>query len=175
MRLNYRFKKLMYGKNRIDFRTNKGLALGHRGGAHKRAYRIIDFKRKLINLYSIVLSIEYDPSRTAFIALVCYSNGVVSYILAPFGVIPGTIIYSGVNASLLPGSVFPLKSIPVGTLVHNVELIPNKGGTVARAAGTYCKILRKVDGNKYVIIQLCSGEERAFMGDCLSTIGRVAN
>ena len=171
--LNYRFKKLVYGKNRIDFRNNKGRVLAHRGGGHKRLYRIVDFKRKIINLYGLVISLEYDPNRTAFIALVCYSNGVFSYIIAPMGIIPGSIIYSGYGASFTPGSVFQLKDLSVGMEVHNVELQPNQGGKIARAAGTFCKVIRKLDG--YVILQLSSGEERAINEHSLATIGRVSN
>lgn len=173
MLVQYRFKKLMYGKRRIDFRTNKGHALAHRGGGHKRLYRVVDFQRKLINVYAIVLSLEYDPNRTALIALVSYSNGILSYILAPMGITPGSIIYSGVNASVTPGSVFPLQALPVGTEVHNVELYSNKGGVIARAAGTFCKVLRHVDG--FTVLQLCSGEERAFPATNLATVGRVSN
>lgn len=173
MSIQYKFKKLIYGKNRIDFRNNKGRALAHRGGGYKRNYRIIDFKRYIINVYGVVLSLEKDPNRTAMIALVSYSNGVICYILAPMGIKPGSLIYSGVNALFTPGAVFPLTDIPVGTEIHNVEISQNQGGKVARAAGTFCKVLRKV-GN-YVILLLSSGEQRAFLGGNLATIGRVSN
>lgn len=173
MIVQYKFKKLIYGKNRIDFRNNKGRALAHRGGGYKRNYRIVDFKRNVINVYGIVLSLEKDPNRTAMIALVSYSNGIICYILAPMGIKPGSLVYSGVDAMFTPGSVFPLRDIPVGMEVHNVELSTNQGGIIARAAGTFCKVLRKVDN--FVILQLSSGEQRAFLGCNLATIGRVSN
>lgn len=173
LKLSYKFDKLTYGKSRIDFRNNKGRALAHRGGGHKRLYRVVDFKRQVINVPGIVINLEYDPNRTALLALVSYSNGIICYILAPFGITPGSIIQSGVGAPLTAGSAFPLKYIPVGYQVHNVELYKNKGGVLARAAGTFCKILRKLPG--YVILQLASGEERALPEDNLATVGRVSN
>ncbi len=171
--MEYKFTKLSYGKKRIDFRNNKGHVLAHRGGGRKRLYRIVDFKRKIQNLYGLVLSIEYDPNRSSLIALVCFSNGILSYIIAPFGITPGSIIYSGINATFTPGSVFQLKELPVGMEVHNVELHKNKGGQVARAAGTFCKVLRHL--GSFTILKLMSGEERAFLGTNVATIGRVSN
>lgn len=165
--------KLIYGKSNIDFKNNKGRLLGHRGGGHKKKYRIIDFARKQWNCSAIVHRLDYDPNRTSLIALLSYSNGTASYILAPYGLKPGDIIYSGFNANFSLGNVFYLWQIPLTTLIHNIELYPGKGGQIARAAGSFAKIIRK--DSKYAVLLLKSGEERIFDLNCLATIGRVSN
>ncbi|BBN97417.1 50S ribosomal protein L2 [Sporolactobacillus terrae] len=155
-------------------RNNQGrLTVRHQGGGHKRKYRIIDFKRTKDGVPGKVATIEYDPNRTANIALVHYADGEKRYILAPKGIKVGTEIMSGVEADIKVGNALPLKNIPVGTTIHNIELRPGKGGQLVRSAGTSAQILGKE--GKYVLIRLVSGEVRMILETCRATIGQVGN
>ncbi|MDN3956771.1 50S ribosomal protein L2 [Sporolactobacillus laevolacticus] len=155
-------------------RNNQGkLTVRHQGGGHKRQYRIIDFKRNKDGVPGRIATIEYDPNRTANIALVHYVDGEKRYILAPKGIQVGTEIMSGVDADIKVGNALPLKNIPVGTTIHNIELKPGKGGQLVRSAGTSAQILGKE--GKYVLIRLVSGEVRMVLETCRATIGQVGN
>ena len=155
-------------------RNNQGkITTRHQGGRVKRKYRIIDFKRNKLNIPGVVASIEYDPNRTANIALINYIDGEKRYILAPKGLIVGAKIEAGDNVDIVVGNSLPLMNIPVGTMVHNIELRPGKGGELARSAGTSAQILGRED--KYVMIRLSSGEQRKVLGTCVATIGEVGN
>lgn len=168
-------EKLLIKKNhRNKGRNNRGIiTVRHRGGGHKRLYRIIDFKRKKIGIEGIVQSIEYDPNRNARIALINYIDGEKSYILHPKELRIGDKIISGKKSTIKIGNAIPLDEIPLGTSVHNIELVPNKGGQIVRAAGTSAKILAKI-GN-YITLRLPSKEIRLFRKECLATIGEVSN
>ncbi len=144
-----------------------------RGGGHKQAYRVIDFKRQRFDAPAKVERIEYDPNRTAFIALIKYDDGDQAYILAPQRLAPGDTIVSGQHVDVKPGNAMPLGSIPIGTIVHNVEMKIGKGGQIARSAGTYAQIVGR-DG-EYVIVRLNSAEQRLVHGRCMATIGAVSN
>jgi large subunit ribosomal protein L2 len=144
-----------------------------RGGGHKRRYRIIDFKRDKIDIPAKVVSIEYDPNRTARIALLVYADGEKRYILAPQGLNVGDTVQNGPNAEIKPGNALPLENIPVGTVVHNVEFIPGKGGQIARAAGNSCQLMAK-EGN-YALLRMPSGELRKVPVKCYATVGVVGN
>ena len=155
-------------------RNNQGkITTRHQGGRVKRKYRIIDFKRNKLNIPGVVASIEYDPNRTANIALINYIDGEKRYILAPKGLTVGARIEAGDNVDIVVGNSLPLMNIPVGTMVHNIELRPGKGGELARSAGTSAQILGRED--KYVMIRLSSGEQRKVLGTCVATIGEVGN
>lgn len=155
-------------------RNNQGyITCRHKGGGNKRMYRIIDFKRNKDDQEALVKALEYDPNRNAFIALVVYPDGSKSYILAPGALKVGDKIVSGHNKDIRPGNCMPLSEIPEGTMVHNIELTPGKGGQLCRAAGTSAQILGK-DG-KYIIVRLQSGEMRKILGTCRATIGVVSN
>ena len=155
-------------------RNNQGkITTRHQGGRVKRKYRIIDFKRNKLNIPGVVASIEYDPNRTANIALINYIDGEKRYILAPKGLTVGARIEAGENVDIVVGNSLPLMNIPVGTMVHNIELRPGKGGELARSAGTSAQILGRED--KYVMIRLSSGEQRKVLGTCVATIGEVGN
>jgi large subunit ribosomal protein L2 len=155
-------------------RNNKGrVTVRHRGGGHKRRYRIIDFKRNKTDMRANVIAIEYDPNRSARIALLEYEDGERRYIIAPLGLKVGQFVASGDLAELRVGHAMPLKSIPVGTTVHNIELRPGKGGQMARAAGTSAQIVAK-EGN-YASLRLPSGEVRRVHERCMATIGQVGN
>ena len=155
-------------------RNNQGkITTRHQGGRVKRKYRIIDFKRNKLNIPGVVASIEYDPNRTANIALINYIDGEKRYILAPKGLTVGAKIEAGENVDIVVGNSLPLMNIPVGTMVHNIELRPGKGGELARSAGTSAQILGRED--KYVMIRLSSGEQRKVLGTCVATIGEVGN
>ncbi|PJF44884.1 MAG: 50S ribosomal protein L2 [Phototrophicales bacterium] len=155
-------------------RNNKGrITVRHRGGGHKRMYRIIDFKRNKIGVVAEVASIEYDPNRSARIAKLVYEDGTKSYIIAPLGLKVGDKLMSGPNAEIQTGNALPLSEIPLGTMVHNVELQPGKGGQIARAAGTSAQILGKE--GIYVVLRLPSGEVRRVHERCMATIGQVGN
>ena len=145
----------------------------HQGGGHKRQYRIIDFKRNKDGVEAVVKTIEYDPNRSANIALVHYTDGVKAYILAPKGLEVGQRIVSGPDADIKVGNALPLANIPVGTVIHNIELKPGKGGQIARSAGTSAQVLC-VDG-KYTQVRLQSGEVREILSECRATIGAVGN
>jgi len=155
-------------------RNNQGkITTRHQGGGHKRKYRIIDFKRDKDGIPGRVATIEYDPNRTANIALINYADGEKRYILAPKGLKVGDVIESGPNADIKTGNALPLENIPVGSVIHNIELKPGKGGQLVRAAGTEAQLLGKED--KYVIIRLSSGEMRRVLKVCRATIGTVGN
>ena len=144
-----------------------------RGGGHKRSYRIIDFRRRKFDMPATVERLEYDPNRTAFIALIRYEDGEQSYILAPQRLQPGDKIVSGERADIKPGNAMPLKNIPVGTIVHNVELKPGRGGQMARAAGTYVQLVGRDAG--LAQLRMSSGEVRIVRTECMATIGAVSN
>ena len=155
-------------------RNNTGrITVRHRGGTVKRFYRIIDFKRNKDDIEATVKTIEYDPNRSANIALVSYADGEKRYILAPEGLTVGTKLLSGKNADIKVGNALPIALIPVGSVVHNIELHPGKGGQLARSAGTSAQILGREE--KYVLVRLSSGEVRKVLGTCKATIGSVGN
>ena len=155
-------------------RNNQGkITVRHQGGGVKRKYRIIDFKRNKVNVPGTVATIEYDPNRTANIALINYADGEKRYILAPKGLEVGAVIESGENADIKVGNALPIMNIPVGTMIHNIELRPGKGGELARSAGTSAQILGRE--NDYVMIRLSSGEQRKVLGTCMATVGVVGN
>jgi large subunit ribosomal protein L2 len=167
-------KSLLVANHRAKGRNNQGrITTRHKGGGHKRRYRLIDFKRNLFDIKGTVNSIEYDPNRNCNIALVNYENGEKRYILQPEKLKIGDIIFSGKNHPIEIGNSLPLDSIPLGTDVHNVELIPGKGGQLIRAAGTSAKILAKE--NNFVILRLSSKEIRLFRKECFATIGKLSN
>jgi large subunit ribosomal protein L2 len=167
-------KSLIRKNHRSKGRNNRGvITIRHRGGGHKRLYRVIDFKRNKINIEGRVVSIEYDPNRNARIALIHYSDGEKRYILQPKNLKVGDSIYSGSNISFNIGNSMPLAEIPLGTSIHNIELIPNKGGQIVRAGGTSAKILAK-EGN-YVTLRLPSKEIRLLRKECNATIGEISN
>ncbi|NLM46728.1 MAG: 50S ribosomal protein L2 [Firmicutes bacterium] len=149
------------------------ITVRHRGGGHKRKYRIIDFKRNKDGIPAKVAAIEYDPNRSANIALLHYADGEKRYILAPVGVTAGTEIMSGENADIKPGNALPLKNIPVGTLIHNIELKKGKGGQLVRSAGAAAQLMAKE--GKYAHVRLPSGEVRLISQECKATIGQVGN
>ena len=155
-------------------RNNQGrITVRHQGGGAKRRYRIIDFKRNKRDIPGTVASIEYDPNRTANIALINYKDGEKRYILAPKGLKVGDVVESGENADIKVGCSLPLMNIPVGTMVHNIELRPGKGGELARSAGASAQILGRE--GKYVMLRLSSGEQRKVLGTCYATVGEVGN
>jgi large subunit ribosomal protein L2 len=167
-------KSLLAPLKKSGGRNNTGrTTVRHIGGGHKRKYRIIDFKRNKDNIVGKVATIEYDPNRSAFIALVNYVDGEKRYILAPKGIKVGQEILSGVDVDIKVGNALPLEKIPVGTFIHNIELHPGKGGQLARSAGTSAQILGRED--RYVIVRLQSGEVRKILGVCRATIGEVGN
>ncbi len=149
------------------------ITVRHRGGGHKRRYRIIDFKRDKVGIPAKVQTIEYDPNRSARIALIAYRDGEKRYILVPVGVQVGDMLSSGAEAEIRPGNALPLANIPLGTIVHNVELTPGKGGQLARAAGTGAQVAAK-EGDT-ALLRLPSGEMRLVKANCMATIGQVGN
>ena len=167
-------KSLTVGMTKNGGRNNTGqITVRHRGGGHKRKYRLIDFKRQKFDVPAVVERIEYDPNRTCFIALVKYEDGELAYIIAPQRLAVGDTVVAGEKVDVKPGNAMPLRSIPVGTLVHNVELKPGKGGQLARAAGSYVQIVGRDAG--YAQIKLASGELRIVRGECMATVGSVSN
>jgi large subunit ribosomal protein L2 len=167
-------KTLTEGKTSKGGRNNLGrVTVRFRGGGHKRAYRLVDFKRRKLDVAAKVERIEYDPNRTAFIALVRYADGELSYILAPQRLAVGDQVIAGNQVDVKPGNAMPIGNIPVGTIVHNVEVKIGKGGAIARSAGNYAQIVGRDQG--YVIIRLNSGEQRLVHGQCFATIGAVSN
>src|SRR6202049_1862428 len=167
-------KSLTQGKNSSGGRNNRGrITVRFRGGGHKQAYRTIDFKRRRFDVPAQVERIEYDPHRTAFIALLNYQDGDLAYILAPQRLAPGDTIVSGEHVDVKPGNAMPLGNIPIGTIVHNIELKMGKGGQIARSAGTYAQIVGR--DQDYVIMRLNSAEQRLVQGGCMGTIGAVSN
>jgi large subunit ribosomal protein L2 len=167
-------KSLIVANHRAKGRNNKGrITIRHRGGGHKKLYRIIDFRRNKIDIEGTITSIQYDPNRNANIALVNYADGEKRYILQPENLKVGSKVISGTNVEPNIGNTLPLANVPLGADVHNIEFIPGKGGQLMRAAGTSAKVLAK--DNDYVILRLSSKEVRLFRKDCKATIGRVSN
>src|SRR4029079_12863590 len=167
-------KALTEGKHSTGGRNNNGrITVGFRGGGHKKAYRLVDFKRDKVDVAATVERLEYDPNRTAFIALVKYADGEQAYILAPQRLAAGDTVIAGNHVDVKPGNVMPLGNMPVGTIVHNIEMKIGKGGQLARSAGTYAQLVGR--DQDYVIIRLNSGEQRLVHGRCRGTIGAVSN
>ncbi len=167
-------KALTEGLTKSGGRNNYGRITARRmGGGHKRRYRVVDFKRRKFDVAATVERLEYDPNRTAFIALIRYDDGELSYILAPQRLKAGDKVVSGGKADIKPGNAMPLKSIPVGTIVHNVELKSGAGGKMARAAGSYVQLVGRDAG--YALLRLGSGEVRMVRGECMATVGAVSN
>jgi len=167
-------KSLLAPLNKKAGRNSYGrITVRHRGGGNRRKYRIIDFKRNKFDVEAIVKTIEYDPNRSAFIALIEYTDGVKSYILAPEGLKPGMKVMSGPKAEATVGNCLPLAQIPLGLMVHAIELVPGEGAKVARSAGNACQIMAR-DGAR-VTLKMPSGEVRIFDGRCLATVGTVGN
>ena len=167
-------KSLLDSKKRKAGRNNQGkITVRHHGGGHKKQYRIIDFKRLKDGIPGKVATIEYDPNRSANIALINYADGEKCYILAPKGLEVGTTIVSGPDADIKVGNALPLANIPMGTTIHNIEMKPGKGGQLVRSAGTSAQVLGRE--GKYVIVRLQSGEVRLILATCRATIGQVGN
>lgn len=167
-------KQLTRPKQRISGRNNKGhLTIRHRGGGHKKLYRVIDFRRDKRDIPAKVASLEYDPNRSARIALLAYADGERRYILAPDGLKAGATVVAGEGADILVGNSLPLKNIPLGTMVHNIELKKGKGGQIARAAGVAAQLLAKEGA--YAQLKMPSGETRMVNVDCYATIGQIGN
>jgi large subunit ribosomal protein L2 len=167
-------KTLTEGLRQKGGRNNYGrITVRWRGGGHKRRYRLVDFRRKKFDMAATVERLEYDPNRTAFIALIKYEDGELSYILAPQRLQPGDKVVSGERADIKPGNAMPLKNVPVGTIVHNVELKPGRGGQIARAAGSYVQLVGRDAG--LALLRMSSGEVRMVRTECLATIGAVSN
>jgi large subunit ribosomal protein L2 len=167
-------KSLTEGLSRSGGRNNTGRITARRiGGGHKQRYRLVDFKRTKAGVPATVERLEYDPNRTAFIALIKYQDGQLAYILAPQRLKVGDSVVSGEKVDVKPGNAMPLKNIPVGTIVHNVELKAGKGGQLARSAGTYLQVVGRDQG--YAQLKLPSGELRVVRGECMATIGAVSN
>ena len=167
-------KSLTEGLNKTGGRNNQGrITTRHIGGGHSRRYRLVDFKRRKFNVEATVERTEYDPNRTAFIALIVYKDGTQSYILAPQRLQKGDVVVSGDKVDVKPGNAMLLKNIPVGTIVHNVEMKPGKGGQLARSAGAYVQIVGRDTG--VVQIKMNSGEVRLIPQECMATVGSVSN
>ncbi len=167
-------KELTEGLGKSGGRNNHGrMTMRRRGGGHKRKYRIIDFKRTKFDIPATVERIEYDPNRTAFIALIKYEDGEQSYIIAPQRLKTGDSVVAGERVDVKPGNAMPLRSIPIGTIVHNVEFKPGAGGKIARSAGAYVQLVGRDQG--YAQLRLTSGEMRIVRGDCMASIGAVSN
>ncbi len=167
-------KGLTVGKSHSGGRNNHGrITSFFRGGGHKQSYRIVDFRRRKADMPAVVERLEYDPNRTAFIALLKYQDGELSYILAPQRLKVGDTVVSGAKVDIKPGNAMPLGAIPVGTIVHNIELKAGAGGKIARAAGQYAQMVGKDSG--YAQIKLMSGELRMVRGECMGTVGAVSN
>jgi large subunit ribosomal protein L2 len=167
-------KSLTEGLTKSGGRNNTGRITARRmGGGHKRVYRLVDFKRRKFDMPATVERIEYDPNRTAFIALIKYTDGTQSYILAPQRLKVGDTVVSGEKVDVKPGNAMPLRSIPIGSIVHNVELKAGKGGQIARSAGTYLQLVGRDGG--YAQLKLPSGEVRVVRGECMATLGAVSN
>ena len=167
-------KSLVVKHKKSGGRNNSGkMTMRYIGGGHKKSYRLIDFKRDKNNVPATVATIEYDPNRTSRIALLHYADGEKRYIIAPEGLKVGTVIVSGEGSAPEVGNAMPLKNIPLGTLVHNIELNPGQGGKIARGAGSYAQLAAR-DG-KYAILKMPSGESRMILSTCIATIGTVSN
>jgi large subunit ribosomal protein L2 len=167
-------KSLLAPKKRTAGRNKKGrITAPHRGGGHKQKYRIVDFKRNKVDIPATVKTIEYDPNRSAFIALVVYADGVKKYILAPNGLQVGQTVMAGEKATPDTGNALPLTKIPLGTIIHNIELKPGQGGILARSAGTFAQLMARDD--KFATVKLPSGETRLVLVESFATIGVVSN
>jgi large subunit ribosomal protein L2 len=167
-------KPLTSGKSRIDGRNNKGrITIWHRGQGHKRRYRGIDFRRDKVGVPGKVASIEYDPNRSANIALINYADGEKRYIIQPTGMKVGDSVLASPEADILPGNALPLKNIPIGTMIHNIELRPGKGGQMVRSAGSVAQLMAKESG--YAQVKMPSGEIRMVLLECYATVGQVGN
>ncbi|MEW5424460.1 50S ribosomal protein L2 [Amorphus sp. 3PC139-8] len=167
-------KGLTEGLTKSGGRNNAGRKTSrHRGGGHKRTYRVVDFKRQKLDVPATVERLEYDPNRSAFLALIRYDDGELAYILAPQRLAVGDTVIAGAQVDVKPGNAMPISAIPVGTIVHNVELKPKKGGQLARSAGTYAQIVGRDQG--YTVIRLSSGEQRRVPGQAMASIGAVSN
>lgn len=167
-------KSLLVSLSKTGGRNNQGkITCRHIGGGHKRKYRVIDFQRNKDNIPAVVKTIEYDPNRNANICLVCYADGEKRYILAPKDVKVGYKVISGETADIMPGNALNLGNIPEGTFIHNIELVPGKGGQLCRAAGAAAQVLGSE--GKYVLVRLASGEVRKILKTCRATIGQVGN
>jgi len=168
------YRPLTENLHRSGGRNNQGeLTIWWRGGGHKRLYRIIDFKRDKKNIPGKIETVEYDPNRSARIALITYADGEKRYILHPHGMKVGDAVLSGDNVDILPGNCLPLKNIPLGTTIHNVELRPGKGGQIARSAGSWVQLVARE--GEYASVKMPSGEIRKINTECLATIGQVGN
>lgn len=168
------YKKLTSGKCRISGRDNSGkISVRFRGGGHKRRFRLIDFRRRKKNVPARVSSIEYDPNRSARISLLSYADGEKKYIIAPRNVQVGDILSTGIRPKIIPGNCMPIKSIPLGTMIHNIEIRPEKGAQLVRSAGTCAQLMSKE--KKYANIKMPSGEIRKILVVCMATIGQVSN
>ncbi|MBL4870123.1 MAG: 50S ribosomal protein L2 [Robiginitomaculum sp.] len=167
-------KALTEGLSKKGGRNNRGRITARRqGGGHKRSYRIIDFKRTKFDVPATVLNIQYDPNRTAFIALIEYADGEKAYILAPQRLGEGDKVIAGASVDVKPGNAMPLRAMPVGTIMHNVEMKPGKGGQIARSAGAYVQLVGRDGG--YAQVRLKSGEMRMIHQNCMATVGAVSN
>ena len=167
-------KSLMSSIKKSGGRTNTGrMTMRYTGGGHKRQYRIIDFKRNKFDIPAIVKTIEYDPNRSAFIALVAYKDGEKRYIIAPAGLTVGQEIINSETASPEVGNTLPLAKLPLGSIIHNIELNPGRGAAICRSAGTFAQLTSKE--GKYVVVKLPSGESRKVLSTCLATVGSVSN
>ena len=167
-------KSLLEGLNKSGGRNNRGrITMRRRGGGHKRRYRIIDFNRRKLNIPSKVAAIEYDPNRSARIALLHYADGEKRYILSPNGLNVGDTVVAGPEADIKPGNALPLERIPLGSMVHNIEMAPGRGGQLARSAGSYAQLMAKEGPN--ATLKLPSGETRMVRKECYATIGQVGN
>ncbi len=167
-------KSLTEGLRQSGGRNNRGrITSRHRGGGNKRRYRLIDFKRRKWDVAAEVERLEYDPNRSAFIALVKYEDGEHAYIIAPQRLAVGDNVVAGARVDVKPGNAMPLSAMPVGTIVHNVELKPGKGGQIARAAGTFVQLVGRDQG--YALLKLASGEQRMVRAECMATVGAVSN
>ncbi len=167
-------KKLTEGLKKTGGRNNKGrITTRHIGGGHAKRYRLVDFKRRMFDMPAVVERFEYDPNRTANLALIKYQDGTLAYILAPQRLQKGDTVVAGEKVDVKPGNAMRIKNIPVGSIVHNVEMRPGKGGQIARSAGTYVQIVGRESG--YAQIKLNSGEVRRVPQDCMATVGAVSN
>jgi large subunit ribosomal protein L2 len=167
-------KGLTEGKSSSSGRNNHGhTTVRFRGGGHKQSYRVVDFKRRKFDVLAKVERLEYDPNRTAFIALLKYQDGELAYIIAPQRLAVGDTVVSGARADIKPGNAMPLAAIPVGTIIHNIEMKPGAGAKVARSAGTFAQLVGKDAG--YAQVKLMSGELRVMRAECMATIGAVSN
>ncbi|MFQ3621934.1 MAG: 50S ribosomal protein L2 [Acetobacteraceae bacterium] len=167
-------KGLTVGKTSSGGRNSHGrITVRFRGGGHKRAYRLVDFKRRRFDVPATVQRIEYDPNRSGWIALIKYADGELSYILAPQRLRAGDTVVSGSRVDIKPGNAMPMSAIPVGTIIHNIEMKPGAGGKIARAAGTYAQLVGKDAG--YAQIKLSSGELRVVRAECMASVGAVSN